>query len=86
MKKSKIIILVLLIILIKADDPIEINFSNTLATTTGYTVDGNTITLSNENGNYKLSGSSDSHNIKVSSSCTIILDSFFYLLQHQPLY
>ena len=79
MKKSKIIILVLLIILIKADDPIEINFSNTLATTTGYTVDGNTITLSNENGNYKLSGSSISHNIKVSSSCTINLDSLTLL-------
>ena len=79
MKKSKIIILVLLIILIKADDPIEINFSNTLATTTGYTVDGNTITLSNENGNYKLSGSSDTHNIKVSSSCTINLDSLTLL-------
>ena len=76
MKKSKIIVLFLLISLIKTDDPIEINFSNTLATTTGYTVEGNTIILSNENGNYKLSGSSDTHNIKVSSSCTINLDSF----------
>ena len=76
MKKSKIIVLVLLISLIKADDPIEINFSDTLDETTGYTVNGNTITLSNENGNYKLSGSSNTHNIIVSSSCTINLNSF----------
>ena len=75
MKKSKIIIFFFLITLIKTNDPIEIDFSNTLETTADYTVEGNTIILSNENGNYILSGTSSSHNVKVSSSCTLNLNS-----------
>lgn len=71
MKNTKIIIFFFLLSFIKAQDPIEIDLSNNLETTSYYTVEEKTIILSIDNGNYKLSGTSNIYNIKVSSSCTI---------------
>ena len=73
MKLPKILIFVFLIILINTYS-IEIDFSNTPTTNSDYTVERNTVILSKEDV-YKLTGSSNNYNIKVSSSCSIILDS-----------
>ena len=75
MKNTKIIIFFFLLSFIKAQDPIEIDLSSNLETTSYYTVEEKTIILSIDNGNYKLSGTSNIYNIKVSSSCTINLNS-----------
>ena len=75
MKNTKIIIFFFLLSFIKAQDPIEIDLSSNLETTFYYTVEEKTIILSIDNGNYKLSGTSNIYNIKVSSSCTINLNS-----------
>ena len=75
MKNTKIIIFFFLLSFIKAQDPIEIDLSSNLETTSYYTVEEKTIILSIDNGNYKLSGASNIYNIKVSSSCTINLNS-----------
>ena len=64
-----------LLVFIKAQDPIEIDLSSNLGTTAYYTVEEKTINLSNDNGNYKLYRTSSIYNIKVSSSCTINLNS-----------
>ena len=75
MKSSKILIFLFLIILINTGD-IEIDFSKTLTTNSDYTVERNTVILSKEEDIvYKLTGTSNNYNIKVSASCSIILNS-----------
>ena len=76
MKLPKIFIFLFLIILINTDDKeIKIDFSNTLTTNSDYTVERNTVILSKEDIVYNLTGTSNNYNIKVSASCSIILNS-----------
>lgn len=74
MKSSKIIIFFFLIILINSDE-IEIDFSKLDENPNYYIIERNTVILSKENVNYTLKGESNIYNIKVSSSCSIKLDS-----------
>ena len=71
MKVMKKIIFFLLIISIKSDATID--FSS-LSSGTGYTVNGNTVTIS-EDGTYTLTGTNTDKSILVSSSATLVLNS-----------
>ena len=71
MKSIKIILFLALILSIKSDETID--FSS-LSSGTGYTISGNTITISSD-GTYTLKGTNTDKSIFVSSAAILILDS-----------
>ena len=71
MKSIKIILFLALILSIKSDETID--FSS-LSSGTGYTISGNTITISSD-GTYTLKGTNTDKSILVSSAAILILDS-----------